>query len=69
MSKGLNVGVGNVARKGTKMYVGVDGVAKKVTKGYIGVGGVARLFYSADVTAGSLRVGDSVSPNVDGAPR
>lgn len=69
MSKGLYAGVGNSAKKGTKIYVGVGGVAKKVAKGYIGVGGVARQFYSAGVAAGSLSVGDSVFLNVDGVPR
>ena len=48
MSKGIYVGVNNVAHKVKKIYTGVDNVAKQVKKGYVGVGGVARPFFSAE---------------------
>lgn len=48
MSKGVYVGVNNLARKVTKIYCGVDNVARKVKKGYVGVGGVARIFFSGE---------------------
>jgi hypothetical protein len=46
MSKGLYIGVSNVARKAKKAYVGVNNVARKVKKVYIGVNAVARLAWS-----------------------
>ena len=48
MSKGVYVGVNNLARKVTKIYCGVNNVARKVKKGYVGVGGVARIFFSGE---------------------
>ena len=48
MSKGIYIGVDNIARKVKKGYVGVDNKARKIKKGYIGVGGIARPFYSAE---------------------
>ena len=49
MSKGIYIGVDNIARKIKKGYVGVGNVARKIKKGYIGdENGIARLFYSAE---------------------
>ena len=54
MSKGLYIGVSNVARKAKKAYVGVNNVARKVKKIYIGVNGVARLAWQGTVPAGQI---------------
>jgi len=49
MSKGIYIGVDDVARKVSKVYIGVDGIARKVLKSYIGdENGIARQFYSAE---------------------
>lgn len=47
MSKGIYIGVNNVATKVKKMYVGVNGVAREVKKVYIGVNGVAKQCFPA----------------------
>ena len=49
MSKALNIGADEKARKVSKQYIGVDNVARKVLKAYIGdENGKARQFYSSE---------------------
>ena len=54
MATGAYFGVGNSAKKISKIYFGVGNAAKKVTKGYIGVGNAAKLFFSAGPESATL---------------
>ena len=58
--------VDGVYRKVAKKYDPVDGIYRKVTKAYDPVDGVYRQYFSSDLTAGGLAVGDSIWLNVDG---
>ena len=49
MSKGIYIGVDNIAHKVKKGYIGVDGIARKIKKAYIGIGGVARPCFSREL--------------------
>lgn len=58
--------VNGVYRKVSKKYDPVDGVYRKVTKAFDPVDGAYRQYFSSDLTAGGLAVGDSIWLNVDG---
>ena len=58
--------VNGVYRKVSKKYAPVDGVYRNVTKAFEPVDGVYRQYFSSDIPASKLVVGDSVWMEVDG---
>lgn len=53
MAKQINVGVGGVVKKVSKVPISIGGVVKQVKKGVCGVGGVVKEFFSGIITFSS----------------
>lgn len=66
MSKGMYIGVDNVARKIRTAYIGVDNVARKIKKAYIGVDNVAKCFFSSGLGLYAGGQGYFISSTEDG---